>query len=73
VRLQRTDGLLALLVEDNGVGFDPAQVTGRREDGRLGILGMQERAALIGGDLRIESQPGRGTRVLLTVPVGEAG
>jgi signal transduction histidine kinase len=73
VRLTRSDGLLSLLVEDNGVGFDPAQVTGRREDLRLGILGMQERAAIIGGDLRIDSQPGRGTRVLLTVAVEEAG
>jgi signal transduction histidine kinase len=73
VRLKRSDGLLTLLVEDNGVGFDPAQVTGRIEDRRLGIMGMQERAALLGGDLRIESQPGRGTRVLLAVAVEEAG
>lgn len=73
VGLTLRDGLLTLRVEDNGVGFDPAQVTGRQEDRRLGILGMQERAALIGGDLRIDSQPGRGTRVLMTVAVDDTG
>lgn len=73
VRLMLKDGLLTLRVEDNGVGFDPAQVTGRPEDRRLGILGMQERATLVGGDLRIDSQPGRGTRVLMTVAIDGTG
>jgi signal transduction histidine kinase len=50
--------------EDNGVGFDSA-----REKG-LGLLGMTERVERLGGELRIESQPGRGTRVRARLPLG---
>ncbi|MDR7418744.1 MAG: histidine kinase [Armatimonadota bacterium] len=73
VSLRLKDGTLALIVEDNGVGFDPAQTLGRREGRRAGLLGMHERAALIGGTLAIDAKPGRGTRVTLEVPVGEDG
>lgn len=72
VSLRLTDGMLVVVVEDNGVGFDPARVLGRREERRVGLLGMRERAALVGGTLEIESQPGHGTRVRLVVPVKEA-
>ena len=71
VSLRLRDGILTVLVEDNGVGFDPAQTS--RTGRRVGILGMEERASLIGGTLRIHSQPGQGTRVELTVPVEEMG
>jgi signal transduction histidine kinase len=72
VSLSLRDGRLSVIVEDNGVGFDPVSTLGRREGRRVGLLGMQERAGLIGGSLRIEARPGRGTRVELTVPVEEA-
>lgn len=55
---------VSLEVEDDGLGFDP-QV---RRDGTYGILGMKERAALVGGSLTVESHPGRGTRVHCTLP-----
>jgi signal transduction histidine kinase len=55
---------LCLEVADDGVGFDRSVVNPRR----LGILGMGERAAAIGGDLRIDSAPGEGTRIRLEVP-----
>lgn len=56
-----------LVIEDNGVGFDPAQ-TGRPEGGhRWGLMTMRERAMAVGGQCRIESQPGRGTRVIVEV------
>lgn len=71
VSLRLREGILTVLVEDNGVGFDPAQTS--RMGRRVGILGMEERASLIGGRLRIHSQPGQGTRVELTVPVEEMG
>ncbi|HYM15906.1 MAG TPA: ATP-binding protein, partial [Dehalococcoidia bacterium] len=53
-------------VADDGLGFDAAAVLGARSDGiGLGLVGMQERAKLIGGTLRITSQHGKGTRVAL--------
>ena len=55
-----------LTVADRGDGFDPAAVA---RGGERGIRGMRERAVLVGAGLAIESAPGGGTRVRLTVPV----
>ena len=55
-----------VIVEDDGPGFDMAQA---RASGRLGLLGMRERAIICGGTLQIESAPGRGTTILLRVPI----
>jgi two-component system, NarL family, sensor kinase len=54
-----------LLVTDDGRGFDPSRVA----DDRHGIVGMRERVEILGGSLRIESGPGQGTRVEVTVPL----
>jgi two-component system sensor histidine kinase UhpB len=68
VRLRRLDsGGVELTVADDGRGFAFDE-----SEGGLGIAGMRERALLIGGELTIESRPGRGTTVRLTVP-GESG
>ena len=67
LRLERADANLRLAVEDDGVGFDPEQVTPSAESG-FGIKGMSERAHLLGGRLKICSTPGTGTRVVATVP-----
>lgn len=59
-----------LSVADDGQGFPPRRIrptAGRGE----GVPGMRERAELLGGALQIESEPGRGTRVLATLPLGE--
>lgn len=56
-----------LVVQDDGRGFDPEGVSGRS----LGLVGMRERARLVGGGLRLESVPGRGTRVTVTLPPEE--
>ncbi|MBE3575733.1 MAG: sensor histidine kinase [Firmicutes bacterium] len=73
VRVQlRSDGdALVLEIADNGVGFDPASlVAQRRRGGRcLGLLGIQERAALLGGKATIDSAPGRGTRLNVLLPL----
>ena len=61
---QSADGI-RLLVEDDGVGFDPQVVT---EEG-LGILGMRERLESVGGELEIASQPHRGTRLEARIPI----
>jgi two-component system nitrate/nitrite sensor histidine kinase NarX len=56
-----------VLVEDDGVGMDSAQKLGGPGE-HVGISTMEERARRIGGQLRIESEPGEGTRVELTFP-----
>jgi PAS domain S-box-containing protein len=66
--LERHDGNAVLVVEDDGVGFDPEEKAA--EGGSLGLVGMRERAALVGGSLEVESAPGRGTTVYARVPVG---
>jgi signal transduction histidine kinase len=65
VRLHRTDREIGLLVQDNGAGFTPA---GRFDAGR-GLGNMETRATHLGGSLRIDSRPGDGTRVVLTLPI----
>ena len=70
VLLESREQHVILIIEDDGKGFDPASLERPRESGRgLGLLGMQERAALIGGDVEIESAPGRGTTIYVRVPI----
>jgi PAS domain S-box-containing protein len=63
VILERQGDAVLLIIEDNGVGFE-ADDTPKSEHG-FGLLGMQERAALVGASLQIESTAGQGTTVLL--------
>jgi PAS domain S-box-containing protein len=63
VILERRSDHVLLIVEDNGVGFDPADA--RTTGQGFGLLGMQERAALMGATLQIESAPGKGTTILV--------
>jgi signal transduction histidine kinase len=63
VILERQGDAVLLIIEDNGVGFE-ADDTAKSEHG-FGLLGMQERAALVGASLQIESSAGQGTTVLL--------
>ncbi len=70
VLLERRDGHAVLVVEDDGRGFDVDGVRGAGNPAeKLGLLGMEERAALVGGTLTIESRPGTGTAVFVEVPV----
>ena len=57
-------------VRDDGRGFALEDVRARRGERGLGLLGMQERVDALGGELLIESSPGAGTRVRVTVPLG---
>lgn len=63
-------GSLRVQVTDNGCGFDAAAVlrTGPAE-GRFGLVGLQERATLLGGKAHIESRPGQGTRITVELPL----
>ncbi len=64
VLLDRRGGRVTLVVEDDGCGFDIGVDTGRG----LGLAGIRERAAMLGGDAAVESRPGAGTTVRVTVP-----
>ena len=57
---------IVLIIEDDGQGFDPQDKMNRSKG--IGLIGMRERAALIGGTLEIESAPGKGTTVFVRVP-----
>jgi PAS domain S-box-containing protein len=70
VVLRKTPGQVAALVEDDGRGFDAESIAAApAADPRLGLLGMRERMALVGGTLTVESGQGRGTTVIARVPI----
>ena len=66
MRLVAQGGILTLTVRDDGRGFDPQSLA---EKDKIGLAGMQERAALAGGVLEIRSRPGQGTEVRLRLPL----
>jgi two-component system sensor histidine kinase UhpB len=77
VIIGQTAGNAVVVVEDDGLGFDPEAVpqtpmaggptNGRR---RLGLAGMRERVALVGGALEVESARGQGTTIIARIPLG---
>jgi signal transduction histidine kinase len=70
VRLRRHDGQVELEIVDAGVGFEEAALAADDDPGHhIGLVGMRERAALVGGRCVIESEPGQGTRVAVTIPL----
>jgi signal transduction histidine kinase len=62
VSVRQVDGQILVTVQDDGSGFDPERVRG------LGLLGMEERARHLGGSFQIDSRPGRGTLLRITLP-----
>ena len=68
VRIDQGESAVAVLVEDDGAGFDMrARGSGQAGSG-WGLMGMRERAEGIGATVSVDSSPGRGTRVIVTVP-----
>ncbi len=67
ISLHGRDGLLSLVVQDDGVGFGTATSRGKG----LGLIGMEERVGDLGGRLELHSQPRRGTMIRVELPVGE--
>jgi len=66
VELTRTGNALCLRIADDGVGFDARLVDG---NGGLGLVSMRERLRLVSGQITVDSQPSRGTRVAVSVPL----
>ena len=60
---------MRVVVDDDGGGFDPAVAVAPHARRGLGLAGIAERLAGLGGSLRLESQPGLGARVILEVPL----
>jgi two-component system CheB/CheR fusion protein len=69
VILERRDHQVVLIVEDDGVGFERAEKLSRGHDTAIGLLGMQERAAVVGGTIEIETAPGKGTTIFVQAPL----
>ncbi len=70
VKLEFGDNRIKMTVSDNGKGFElPERMGDLASVGKLGLAGMQERARLLGGSLKVESELGKGTRVAVEAPV----
>jgi signal transduction histidine kinase len=65
VRFAEMGGSLILMVKDNGRGISDEQTNNLKS---IGLLGMRERAALLGGEVRLRGEPGRGTTVTVRIP-----
>ena len=66
IRLRVAEGTAQVEVSDDGSGFDPAAASG------FGLSGMRDRVADVGGDMDVETGPGRGTRIRVRVPASPA-
>ena len=64
--LEKRGEIIVLIIEDNGKGFEPKKKMNRPKG--IGLIGMKERATLIGGSLEIESSSGKGTTIFVRVP-----
>ena len=73
IMVKEDNDILSMILEDNGVGFEPTASLARRSSGRgLGLAALDERARMLGGTLEIWSQPGSGTRVTCLIPIERA-
>lgn len=68
VRMRRAADRLEIVVEDDGRGLDTAATPAPAPGEHFGLVGMRERAQALGGDLAVDSRPGRGTRVRVALP-----
>jgi signal transduction histidine kinase len=72
ISLQVESKQVRLEISDNGIGFGLNQtLTDQSARPAWGLLGMQERASLLGGELSIQSEPGQGTQLCVTLPLGD--
>ena len=72
VSMEHTDGFLKIVVQDDGIGFDYSSEFQRvKSEGSFGLFSIQERMADMGGTFEIISEPGKGCKAILKVPLGE--
>ena len=68
VSIQKLFGVACMNISDDGKAFDAERVLNAGKTRRMGLLGMRERVEMVGGQLRVESAPGKGTTILVQVP-----
>ena len=68
VTIQKLDGAICMKIKDNGKGFLAQRVLHAKKNKRLGLLGMRERLEMVGGNITIQSTPGKGTTVRAQIP-----
>lgn len=64
ILLEKGWGKVRVIIEDDGIGFDPKRAIGANS---MGLVGMRERAEMLGGSFTVESAPGRGTSIIVEV------
>ena len=70
IGVREENGHIAIVLEDNGSGFDLVQVSARRANDRgMGLAALDERCRMLGGSLEIRTQPGHGTRITCVIPL----
>ena len=70
VKIEFCEGKTKISIGDNGKGFDSGRsLADLPREGKLGIAGMEERVRLLNGNMRIESKPDKGTKVMIEVPI----
>jgi signal transduction histidine kinase len=69
VEIQRGGGSVRCSIRDNGVGFDVEPEIGKKGGRGLGLVGIRERIAVLGGSVAVSSAPGRGTEMIITIPL----
>jgi len=68
VRIDNLGQVIRMAIRDNGTGFQPGDTPGSKKSKRLGLIGMKERAQMIGGDFAVSSAPGGPTTVRVDIP-----
>lgn len=68
ITLERIDGVVQLVVSDDGVGFDPSVPRKLEKQPGWGLITIEERAKAMGGNVYVKSAPGKGTRIIVQVP-----
>jgi signal transduction histidine kinase len=71
IKVHKTGGRIQCTVQDDGEGFDAEEVLSRKGRKGLGLIGIQERLNVLKGIFRVESRVGRGSKLSITIPLGE--
>jgi PAS domain S-box-containing protein len=76
VRIEQAGGMVQVTVRDDGVGFDPSKIYASMREGQtggFGLFGIRERLEYLGGGMQIESAPGQGSCIMLSLPLKRKG
>ena len=66
VRLELLQNRVSLIIEDNGIGFNPEEINNKKDS--YGLIGMKERVDLLEGEMTIKSEPNSGTKIIVSIP-----